>query len=232
MAYYTKVATFSDAVTNNSCNSLDTELSNIETGFATAEAAVGVNTAAIAVNTADIATNTGDIATNTSDIAALEAAVDSTAVGNTLGICKLVGYDFDATSAASSSGASWTACSVTVPANTATNGLKVTLSMQFDGTGVGNFDGFLPLRMKVGAAAAEDLSATGAGRDARFDIAAGAYGAGTHTHERTMYVSAATTSGLTTPFDKTAIVILYAGAAWNVGTAGNISNVSMTVEAV
>jgi hypothetical protein len=226
MAYYTKVATFSDAVTNNSCNSLDTELSNIQTGFATAEAAVGVNAAAIAVNAANIATNTSNIATNTGNISALQTTV------TTSGFVKFVGYDFDATSAASSTGASWTACSVTVPASTATNGLKVTLSMQFDGTGAGSFDGFLPLRMKVGGAAAEDLSATGAGRDARFDIVVGAYGAGTHTHERTMYVSAATTSGLTTPFDKTKEVILYAGAAWNVGAAGLISNVSMTVEAV
>jgi hypothetical protein len=227
---YTKGATFSSTATNNNASALDAELAKIAAASVISDANIATNTADIATNVADIATNTADIATNTSDISTLETAV-GTGISNTLGASKLVGYDFDSTSAASSSGASWTACSVTVPANTATNGLKVTLSMQFDGPGVGAYDGLLPLRMKVGAAAAEDLSSSGS-RDARFEVVSSCINGGGLTQERTMWIDATTTSGLTTPFSKTAIVILYAGAAWNVGSAGTISNVSMVVEAV
>lgn len=230
MAYYTKTASFSDSVTTNSCNSLDTELSNIQTGFTTAEAAVGVHTAAIAANAANIATNTANIATNAADIVTLQADVDSTAIGNTLGLAKFVGYSYDATSAAASS-AAWTACTITIPANTCANGIKVDFGAYFQNGASTN--GFLPLRMKVGAAAAEDLSVVGT-PDPRFHLYKG-NGAGTDSQDlssRTMWIDATTTSGLTTPFDKTKEIILYAGLAWNTTAAATIAYVSMAVTAV
>ncbi|MCP4527523.1 MAG: hypothetical protein GY833_16640 [Aestuariibacter sp.] len=151
---------------------------------------------------------------------------DKVVVSGTLGVNKPVGYDYDATSALAS-GASWTACSITVPANTATNGLKVTLSAEIHcGTSA---SGFLPLRIKVGAAAAVDLSTSGT-RDPRFDIykAYADNNDNINTVERTMWIDTTTYAS----FDKTAEIILYAGLAWNSATPATIKYVSMFVEAV
>jgi len=145
---------------------------------------------------------------------------------STYGVGRFAGYAYDGTSTTVGA-ASWGSASVTVPANYASQALRVSLAGVFD-SGTPPSDGYLGLRVKIGSDPTIDLSSSGS-PDNRFHIVfsdGSAGGGGTFSTERTMMINTTTVPS----FDPTQEIVVSAGVSWNAGNPMTLSGVSVSVE--
>jgi len=126
------------------------------------------------------------------------------------GIIRFVDYDYEAEKDA------YADCSVTIPANTASTGLLVTMTAMNRATAGVWAARYISVTIKVGSNDAENMSSFGS-EDYRFQI--NASGDDNKELSREMVITAATTSGLTHPFDPSEETVITFQQPWTAGGA-------------